>query len=68
MLLKKKRNKMNKSLLIFALHVIQEECLRYSCCDERWPFYIEEGCGIQDNPPGDWDILKEDPVEEKLLY
>ena len=61
---------MNKSLLLFALHVIQEECFRHSCCDERCPFYteIEEGCGIQNSPPSHWVILKEDPVDEKLLY
>ena len=59
---------MKKSLLIFALHVIQEECFRYSYCDEHCPFYTEEGCGIQNSPPSQWDILKEDPVEEKLLY
>lgn len=58
---------MSKSLLIFALHVIQEECFRY-CCDEYCPFYTEEGCGLQNRPPSQLDILKEDPVEEKLLY
>lgn len=35
---------MSKSLLTFSLHVIQEEFIRYSCCDEHCPFYTEEGC------------------------
>ena len=46
----------------------QEEYFSYSYCDEHCPFYTEEGCGIQNSPPSQWGILKEDPVYEKLLY
>lgn len=59
---------MRKSLILFALHIIQDECNRHSFCSESCPFYTDGTCGIQNDPPSDWDILEEEPVDKKLLF
>ena len=59
---------MRKSLLLFALHILQGECNEHSYCNDSCPFYTDEECGIQNDPPSEWDILEEEPVDHKLLF
>lgn len=59
---------MNKSMLLFALNVIKDECIKNEKCD-NCPFYIPEGgCGIRHSIPSEWSILDDEPCEEQLIF
>lgn len=46
--------------LIEALHVIQEECKKYTVCS-RCPMGTEEGdCKLRDENPFEWKINKQE--------
>ena len=59
---------MNKSLLLFALHLIKAECCKHNCCNDSCPFCREEHCQILSKTPEEWDILETEPIVEKLLF
>lgn len=65
---------MNKSMLLFALNVIKNECNRHEHSCASCPFCTkdEDGdviyCGVRETMPSDWDLLEDKPCDEQLIF
>lgn len=61
---------MDKSMLLFALNVIKDECHRHENCN-GCPFNIQsvgDRCGIRKDIPNEWDLLDDEPCDEQLIF
>lgn len=58
-----------QSMLIFALDLIKQECLKYENCSSGCPFCVNGNeCGIRKDVPSCWYILDDDAHVEQLLF
>lgn len=62
---------MRKTLLLFALNTLKQECTRYTFCNEKCPLFDrkENQCSLLICSPSCWDIIEDDDsCDEQLIF